>query len=206
MYKLDTNIDSKKDYLQNRYQNKSQDKLNNYLTDSSCNTIQKILRDDYFSRLQKASLNNLINYVTEDDPNFKTNKNNHMTIDDTNKRHIKQAGRQIIYSNMIRKNNFSKIKKHPRKNLFNMKTIPVLKSADNFQDLIRDNNDEYNKQPLVFKIKKVYKDKYPIKYDLNYIDEVENKFIKPYLNKNNVVYHDYIVIKKSKTPFNFIIG
>ena len=204
MYKSG-NIDSQKDFIQYRYPNKSGNKIN-YLTETSCSEIQKILRDDYFSRLQKASLNNLINYVTEDDPNFKTNKNNHMTIDDTNKRHIKQAGQQIIYSNMIRKNNFSKIKKHPRKNLFNMKTIPVLKSADNFQDLIRDNNDEYNKQPLVFKIKKVYKDKYPIKYDLNYIDEVENKFIKPYLNKNNVVYHDYIVVKKSKTPFNFIIG
>ena len=143
MYKSG-NIDSQKDFIQYRYPNKSGNKIN-YLTETSCSEIQKILRDDYFSRLQKASLNNLINYVTEDDPNFKTNKNNHMTIDDTNKRHIKQAGRQIIYSNMIRKNNFSKIKKHPRKNLFNMKTIPVLKSADNFQDLIRDNNDEYNK-------------------------------------------------------------
>ena len=202
MYKLDTNIDSKKDYLQNRYQNKSQDKLNNYLTDSSCNTIQKILRDDYFSRLQKASLNNLINYVTEDDNNFKTNKNIHLTLDNIHKKPIKQAAKQIVYSNMIRKNNFNRIKKHPRKNLLNMNDS---KSVDNFNELIRENNEEDNK-PLIFKIKKVYKDKYPIKYDLNYIDEVENKFIKPYLNKNNVVYHDYIVVKKSKTPFNFIIG
>ena len=202
MYKLDTNIDSKKDYLQNRYQNKSQDKLNNYLTDSSCNTIQKILRDDYFSRLQKASLNNLINYVTEDDNNFKTNKNIHLTLDNIHKKPIKQAAKQIVYSNMIRKNNFNRIKKHPRKNLLNMNEN---KSVDNFNELIRENNEEDNK-PLIFKIKKVYKDKYPIKYDLNYIDEVENKFIKPYLSKNNVVYHDYIVVKKSKTPFNFIIG
>ena len=49
----------------------SKNKLN-YLTDSSCSEIQKILRQDYFSRLQKASLNNLINYVTEDDHKFKT--------------------------------------------------------------------------------------------------------------------------------------
>ena len=200
MYKSG-NIDSQKDFIQYRYPNKSGNKIN-YLTETSCSEIQKILRDDYFSRLQKASLNNLINYVTEDDPNFKTNKNNHMTIDDTNKRHIKQAGQQIIYSNMIRKNNFNRIKKHPRKNLLNMNEN---KSVDNFNELIRENNEEDNK-PLIFKIKKVYKDKYPIKYDLNYIDEVENKFIKPYLNKNNVVYHDYIVVKKSKTPFNFIIG
>ena len=103
---------------------------------------------------------------------------------------------------MIRKNNFNRIKKHPRKNLLNMNEN---KSVDNFNELIRENNEEDNK-PLIFKIKKVYKDKYPIKYDLNYIDEVENKFIKPYLSKNNVVYHDYIVVKKSKTPFNFIIG
>ena len=54
---------------------KPKNKLN-YLTDSSCSEIQKLLRKDYFSRLQKASLNNLINYVNEDDPKFKTTEKN----------------------------------------------------------------------------------------------------------------------------------
>ena len=100
---------------------------------------------------------------------------------------------------MIRKNNFNRIKKHPRKNLLNKNDG---KSAENFQDLIKDNiNNEEDNKPLIFKIQKVYKDKYPITYDLNYIDEVENKFIKSYLSKNNIVYHDYIVVKKSKHAF-----
>ena len=71
---------------------------------------------------------------------------------------------------------------------------------------MKDNEPEEDKKTIVFKPKKVYKDKYPITYDLNYIDEIENKFIKPYLSKNKVIYHEYIVNKKSKTPFNFIIG
>ena len=79
-----------------------------------------------------------------------------------------------------------------------------MKDSDN-EDYLKDEN-ENDKKPLVFKPKKVYIDKYPISYDLNYIDEVEKKFIKPYLSKNNIVYKDYIVNKKSKTPFNFIIG
>ena len=53
---------------------KSYRKLN-YLTDSSLSEIQKILRKDYFSRLQQASLNHLINYVNEDEIISKNNKN-----------------------------------------------------------------------------------------------------------------------------------
>ena len=206
MYKLG-NFDSNNDYYKNKYQNKSQNKLN-YLTDSSCSEIQKILREDYFYRLQKASLNNLINYVTEDDPNFHTNKHTmNIHLEEIHKRPIKYAAKQILFSERVRKDNFNKIKKNPRKllNINESKTIPVLKNTESLQDLMKD-NDEEDKKTFIFKAKKVYKDKYPISYDLNYIDEVENKFIKPYLNKKNVVYHDYIVNKKSKTPFNFIIG
>ena len=204
MYKLG-NIDSKNEHYKNKYKNKSESKLN-YLTDSSCSEIQKILREDYFYRLQKASLNNLINYVTEDDPNFNTNKHAmNIHLEEMHKKPIKYAAKQILFSDRVRKNNFNRIKKYPRKNILNInesETIPVLK---NTEDLMEDNNEE-DKRTLIFKAKKVYKDKYPITYDLNYIDEVENKFIKPYLNNKNVIYHDYIVNKKSKTPFNFIIG
>ena len=206
MYKLG-NPSHKNDFLHNIYSSRSQNKMN-YLTDSSCSEIQKILRQDYFSRLQKASLNNLINYVTEDDPNFKTNKHIDSEFEKMHKKPIKYAAKQILFSDKVRKNNFNRIKRNPRKNLLNIKdyeTLPALKNTESMQDLMSDNNEE-DKRTFIFKAKKVYKDKYPITYDLNYIDEVENKFIKPYLSKNNVVYHDYIVNKKSKTPFNFIIG
>ena len=185
---------------------KPQNKLN-YLTDSSCSEIQKLLRQDYFSRLQKASLNNLINYVNEDDPKFKTTEKN-IHIDEMNNKPIKYAAKQILFSEKVRKNNFNKIKKHPRRsalNSYDKRALPSIKSTDSLQELMKDDNED-EKKMMIFKPKKVYKDKYPITYDLNYIDEVENKFIKPYLAKNTIVYHEYIVNKKSKTPFNFIIG
>ena len=204
MYKLGNT--NPKNELSNKYKSKSQNKMN-YLTDSSCSEIQKILRQDYFQRLQKVSLNNLINYVTDDDINFKTtDKHNH--FEEMDKKHIKYAAKQILFSDKVRKNNFHKIKKQPKRNSLNQKdskTIPVLKNTESLQDLMKDNNEE-DKRAFIFKAKKVYKDKYPISYDINYIDEVENKFIKPYLSKNTIVYHDYIPNKKSKTPFNFIIG
>ena len=204
MYKLG-NTEPKND-LSYKYKSKSQNKMN-YLTDSACSEIQKILRQDYFSRLQKVSLNNLINYVTDDDIKFKTaDKHNH--FEEKDKGHIKYAAKQILFSDKVRKNNFNRIKRRPNINILNQKdskTIPVLKKTDNFQDLMKENNEE-DKRAFIFRTKKVYKDKYPISYDINYIDEVENKFIKPYLSKNTIVYHDYIPYKKSKTPFNFIIG
>ena len=184
---------------------KSYRKLN-YLTDSSLSEIQKILRKDYFSRLQQASLNHLINYVNEDEIISKNNKN--INLEEMHQKPIKYAAKQILFSDKVRKNNFNKIKKNTRNNnIININksnTIPVMKDSDN-EDYLKDEN-ENDKKPLVFKPKKVYIDKYPISYDLNYVDEVEKKFIKPYLSKNNIVYKDYIVNKKSKTPFNFIIG
>ena len=207
MYKLG-NPSQNNNYFQNKYSSQSQNKMN-YLTDSSCSEIQKILRQDYFYRLKKASLNNLLNYVTEGDQNYKTNKPMHLNFEEMHKKPIQYAAKQILFSDRVRKNNLNKIKKQPKRNNLNVndsKTIPILKNTDSLQDLMKDNEPEEDKKTIVFKPKKVYKDKYPITYDLNYIDEIENKFIKPYLSKNNVIYHEYIVNKKSKTPFNFIIG
>ena len=48
-------------------------------------------------------------------------------------------------------------------------------------------------------------DKFPIKYHSNYIDQVEKFFIKSYLNKDNIIYEEYIENKQSKIPFNFIM-
>ena len=169
----------------------------NYLTESSCDEIQKVLRKDYFNRLQKVSLNNHINYINEDDL-----PRQNINIESMNKKPLKYAAKQILFSNKIRKNNYSWIKKHPRKKNYNETDtikMPIIKNTEE----ITDYNDKRNS---MFKAKKIYTDKYPIYYDYHYIDEVENKFIKPYLSKENIVYKDFIENKKSKTPFNFIIG
>ena len=55
-------------------------------------------------------------------------------------------------------------------------------------------------------VKKKPVDKFPIKYKSNYIDQVENNFIKPYFNKDIIVYDDFIENKQSRIPFNFIIN
>ena len=173
----------------------------NYLTESSCREIQKVLRKDYFNRLQKASLNNFINYINEED--LPRPKN--MNAEEMNSKPLKYAAKQIMFSDKIRKNNLHWIKKHPKNNNFNennsVKTY-LLKNNEDFKNEINESNNNKN----TFRVKKVYKDKYPIYYDINYIDETERKFIKPYLSKKNIFYKDYIRNKKSKMPFNFIIG
>ena len=184
------------------YGSKSHRKLN-YLTDSSLSEIQKILRQDYFSRLQKASLNHLINYVNEDEIISKTNKDIHS--EEIHQKPIKYAAKQILFSNKVRKYNYNKIKRHPRNNTNNIRNINGSKTIPVSDEFTRDNSED-DKKDFIYKPKKVYKDKYPISYDINYIDEVEKKFIKPYLSKNNIIYKEYIPNKKSKTPFNFIIG
>ena len=167
----------------------------NYLTESSCEEIQKELRKDYFNRLQKVSLNNLINYVNEDE----VPKHRNINIDDFQKP-LNYAARQILFSDKIRKINYNWIKKHPnRKSSNEMETVQI----PDYNSLIKENNVKKN---TMFKANRIYKDKYPVFYDLNYIDEVENKYIKPYLSKDTIVYKDYIQNKKSKMPFNFIIG
>ena len=174
----------------------------NYLTESSCEQIQKVLRKDYFNRLQKASLNNLINYVNEDDLPRPNNAN----LEEMNKKPLKYAAKQILFSDKIRKNNYNWIKKHPRKKNYNETetvNIGTFKNFEEFKNIMDENNFKKN---TMFKAKKVYKDEFPIYYDYNYIDEIEKKYIKPYLSKDNIVYKDYIENKKSKAPFNFIIG
>ena len=177
-------------------------KKKNYLTESSCDEIQKVLRKDYFNRLQRASLNNLINYINEDDLPRQSNLN----LEEMNEKPLKYAAKQILFSDKIRKNNYKSIKRHPRKKNYNETDavkMHALKFSEDFKNGIEENNEKKN---TMFKAKKIYKDKYPIYYDFRYIDDIENKFIKPYLSKDNVIYKDYIENKKSKMPFNFVIG
>ena len=174
----------------------------NYLTESSCEEIQKVLRKDYFNRLQKASLNNLINYINEDE----LPRQNNINLEGMNKNPLKYAAKQILFSDKIRKNNYKWMKKHPRKKIHGQADaikVGELKNNEDYKNLMDENNDRKNN---MFKAKKIYIDKYPIHYDNNYIDEVEKKYIKPYLSKENIIYKEYIENKKSKTPFNFIIG
>ena len=76
-------------------------------------------------------------------------------------------------------------------------------NKEDYKTLMDENNNRKSPLPV---IKKVFKDNSPLYYDLNYIDEVEKKYIKPFLSNNNIKYRDYIENKKSKAPFNFIIG
>ena len=170
----------------------------NYLTINSCDEIQKVLRKDYFERLRSASLNKLINYVNEDDE--RNNKN--LNIEEMNEKPLKYAAKQILFSDKIRKNNFNLIKKSSRKRINTKKDEIKIPS----EDLIYLDKENNTKKNSLFKPKKIYIDKFPIYYNYNYIDEVENKFIKPFLNKDNIIYKDYLENKKSKMPFNFIIG
>ena len=183
------------------YSKKKTNNKSNYLTESSYAEIQSALRKDYFNRLQNISLNKRSNYVYEDEMRD-MNKN----LEDGYERPTKYAAKQIMFSNKIRKDNYNKIKKNPRKNgsmphFSNQSTIDK-DDYNEYKTLLEENN---RKSPLPV-IKKMFKDKSPLYYDLNYIDDVENKYIKPYLSNNNIVYREYIENKKSKAPFNFIIG
>ena len=61
-------------------------------------------------------------------------------LEEMQRKPIKYAAKQILYSDRVRKNNYNRIKKHPRKSLLNMndsETIPVLKNTESLQDLIQ---------------------------------------------------------------------
>ena len=163
------------------YSRNISNKRKNYLTVNSCDEIQKVLRKDYFDRLRSASLNKLINYVNEDDE--RNNKN--LNIEEMNEKPLKYAAKQILFSDKIRKNNFNLIKKSSRKRINTRKDEIKIPSED-LINLDRENNTKKNS---LFKPKKIYIDKFPIYYNYNYIDEVENKFIKPFLNKDNIIYY-----------------
>ena len=199
MFKTRNNSTINKNPYNNQYFSQ---RTMNYLTESSCEAIQKVLRKDYFNRLQKASLNNLINYINEDE----LPKQHNINLEEMNKKPLKYAAKQILFSDKIRKNNYKWIKKHPRKKNYveqEANKFGELKNNEDYKTLMDEGND---KKSNLFKAKKIYIDKYPIHYDNNYIDEVEKKYIKPYLSKENIIYKEYIENKKSKTPFNFIIG
>ena len=186
------------------YSRKKKHSKPNYLTESSYEQIQKVLRKNYFNRLENISKNKQPNYIYDDEIK-EVNKN----IDEFNERPTKYAAKQIILSNRIRKDNYNRFKKRPKNIIYNSSLpnlsnqIMINSNKEDYKTLMDENNNRKSPLPV---IKKVFKDNSPLYYDLNYIDEVEKKYIKPFLSNNNIKYRDYIENKKSKAPFNFIIG
>ena len=186
------------------YSRKKKHSKPNYLTESSYEQIQKVLRKNYFNRLENISKNKQPNYIYDDEIK-EVNKN----IDEFNERPTKYAAKQIILSNRIRKDNYNKIKNNKKK-ILNNSALTILSNKININKLDKEKYEELldenkRKSPLPL-IEKKCKDDKTLYYDLNYIDDVENKYIKPYLSRNNIKYKEYIENKKSKAPFNFIIG
>ena len=185
----------------NIHPNRNNYKYHNYLTESSCEQIQKALRLDYFKRLQSVSINKLQNNVVDNNEEL---KQRNINFEEINDRPMRYAAKQIMFSNKIRKDNYNWIKKHPGK----IKN----EDLDSNANQVFNNTEEYRDQVTASRkidlpvIKKVVRDKNPIYYDLGYIDEVENKYIKPFLSKDNIIYTDFIENKRSKAPFNFYIG
>ena len=182
-------------------QKRKNNKFHNYLTESSCEQIQKALRRDYFKRLESVSINNLQFNIIDGSEELRQRNNN---LEEINERPMRYAAKQIMFSNKIRKDNYNWIKKHPTK----------LKNdvLDSNANQVFNNTEEYRNQITANRkidlpvIKKVVRDRNPIYYDIGYIDEVENKYIKPFLSKDNIIYTDFIENKRSKAPFNFYIG
>ena len=200
-------------FSNNRYNYSN--KKNNYnykhknLTESSYIEMQKALRKNYFNRLQSISLNKMPNYIYDDE-----NRDIHKNLEEMNERPTKFAAKQIMFSNRVRKDNYHRIKKSPKKINYNGSLPQLSTPMDILNNDMSDKKEEYmalmdeskiRKSPLPV-IKKHFVDKSPLYYDLNYIDEVEKKYIKPFLSNSNIKYRDYIENKKSKAPFNFIIG
>ena len=198
-----------KPIISHRRVNGSSDNINNhhkktpnYLTEASCLRIQEALRQDYFKRLKNVSINKLQNNFFDNEET----KIRNLNLEEMYEKPTKYAAKQIMFSNKIRKDNYDWIKKHPKKsknNELDFESNHVYNNTEEYRKQIMESHEKKSPLPV---IKKPVKDKNPLYYDLGYIDEVENKFIKPFLSNDNIIYTDFIKNKKSKTPFNFIIG
>ena len=186
------------------YSRRNNKKIKSNLSESLCTQIQKALRNDYFNRLYKISEKQRPNYIYDYEIKL-VNKN----IKDIYQRPRNFESKKLLFSNRIRKDNYNKIKNNKKK-ILNNSALTILSNKININKLDKEKYEELldenkRKSPLPL-IEKKCKDDKTLYYDLNYIDDVENKYIKPYLSRNNIKYKEYIENKKSKAPFNFIIG
>ena len=175
-----------------------------YLNDKSCKKIQSIMRRNFFNRLELAS------------PKYydaKVEKSPEVLLPP-----IKKAKRkskltlQLAFSDKIRKENFERGKKYKL-------THPQTETSKSYREMTaRAYEDDYRKEMEDNLSKGIRKAKLPkierrqlvdfhaMKYDTRYIDKVEEKFIKPFLSRDNMIYCDYIENKKSRIPLNFMIS
>lgn len=155
-----------------------------YLSDESCDNIKKILDNNFFTNKINESLIHFkpIRFQTKNFIELPPLKN------------LKQ---KIM--------NEKKSNKKISKNHLNSKSLNDIGSNE-FINLILNSKLQNRKIQLPKLKKNPPKDKFPIKYKSNYIDQVEKNFIKPYLNKDNIIYDDFLENKRSRIPFNFIIN
>ena len=162
-----------------------------YLSDESCENIKSIVDNNFFSNNNKESL---IYYQP-----IKIQLTKNIELPPIN--------------NTIQKNEFNNNcnKSMKKENLGIKKRIKTNSKSYNNINIHSEGNNNLFKKVNIKKIqlpklkKKPPIDKFPIKYHSNYIDQVEKSFIKPYLNKDNIIYEDYIENKQSKIPFNFLM-
>ena len=165
-----------------------------YLSDETCENIKTIVDNSIFSNNNKESL------IYYQPIKFQLTKS--IELPPINNNLIKQNEFNNINSS-IKKENFQS-KKRIKTNSKSYNNIKIHSEENN--NLFKKVNIYKNRKTLLPKLKKKPPiDKFPIKYHSNYIDQVEKCFIKPYLNKDNIIYEDYIENKQSKIPFNFIM-
>ncbi len=181
---------------------------NDYLDDESCHRIQKIIRNNFFSKINKGVHNQNQPMIIKKResligiPQIKKPKSDNPEEN----LHIKQ----INFSNKIRKNNYDRIEKYRRikNNFISMSTNDIINVPHNYNDY-KQELENYAKGARKMQLpkleKKPIKDRYEMKYEPNYIDNVEKLFINPYLVNESELYTDYIENKKSKIPLNFFI-
>ena len=166
-----------------------------FLNESSLDIIKNKMKKNFFIRLKRASANQFAPVLINADYKLPPIQ-----------KEMPKIGKkyQIEFCDKIRKNLFeiNKNKKYSPNNSY------ISKSVNNeFNELTLEYNQQIlkNKKIDLPKIeKKQLKDFHAIKLEKNYIDNVEKLYIKPYSDKNNVVYTDYLKNSRSKIPLNII--
>ncbi len=152
-----------------------------YLNEFSCNKIHNLLRKNYFERVDQASLKNFLPkfvYYGQEKPKIVV----HYQLPE-----IKNKSKKIQLSEKIRKNNKSRLlrlKEEYKKELNKKKDDVISEAEEDYKNEIQENEEKGIRKAKLPKLqKKVLKDPFPIIYETKYIDNVEEKYIKPYHNK-----------------------
>ena len=105
---------------------------NDYLNDESCNRIQKIIRNNFFSKINKAAL------IQHQQQPILIKKRDSIQLPQIKKNVIPEdfKTKQKIFNNKIRKNNFEKIERYKkRKNKLNsMSSNDIINVVHNYND------------------------------------------------------------------------